>query len=185
MAADLLGAILVHDAAAGLVAARLVEVEAYDGPTDRASHARFGRTERTAPMFGPPGHAYVFLVYGQHHCLNVVTGPDGEPQAVLLRAAAPLAGLELMRRRRGRPHEPDQRLAAGPGRLGAAFAVDRGLNGADLIAGPLRLVPAGTVPDPAARAVVRGPRIGVAYAGQPWVSVPWRFHAEGDPSVSR
>jgi DNA-3-methyladenine glycosylase len=192
VAEELLGAILVHDAPDGVVAARLVEVEAYDGPEDRASHARFGRTSRTAPMFGPPGHAYVFLVYGLHHCLNVVTGVDGRPEAILLRAAAPLAGIDLMRRRRGRPHEPDARLAAGPGRLGVAFAIDRGLNGADLTIGRLRLVAA----DPAlggadaalggtAIRVARGPRIGIAYAGEPWASVPWRFHAAGDPSVSR
>jgi len=183
---------LVHDAGDGLVAARLVEVEAYDGPEDRASHARFGRTSRTAPMFGPPGHAYVFLVYGLHHCLNVVTGADGRPGAVLLRAAAPLAGIDLMRRRRGRPHEPDARLAAGPGRLGAAFAIDRGFNGADLTIGPLRLVAADAAMGAADAAlggvsapVVRGPRIGVAYAGEPWASIPWRFHAAGDLSVSR
>ena len=171
------------------MAGRLVEVEAYDGPEDRASHARFGRTARTAPMFGPPGHAYVYLVYGLHDCLNVVVGSDGEPGAVLLRAAAPVAGLELMRRRRGRQHEPDARLAAGPGRLGVAFAVDRRSSGADLTVGPLRII-SGRVLDADAPAetaprIAAGPRIGVAYAGEPWTTVPWRFHLAGDPSVSR
>ena len=170
----------------GLVAARLVEVEAYDGPEDRASHARAGKTARTATMFGPPGHAYVFLVYGIHHCLNVVTGQDGEAGAVLLRAAAPVEGIAVMRKRRGRPHEADWRLAAGPGRLGAAFAIDRRLDGADLTAGPLRLVGADVLSSASvAGAVVAGPRVGVAYAGEPWSSLAWRFHLRGDPSVSR
>jgi len=191
VAPDLLGTILVHEVAAGLgtdglVAGRIVEVEAYDGPQDRASHARAGRTPRTAPMFGPPGHAYVYLVYGLHHCLNVVTGPSDEAGAILLRAAAPVAGIELMRARRSAPHEPDERLAAGPGRLGAAFAIERGLSGADLTAGALRLLPGGTFGAATDRAAIRaGPRIGVAYAGEPWASLPWRFRREGDPSVSR
>ena len=137
-------------------------------------------------MFGPPGHAYVFLVYGMHHCLNVVTGAAGEAGAVLLRAAAPVAGVALMRARRGRPHEPAWRLAAGPGRLGAAFAIDRRLDGADLTSGRLRLVRADALPSPSGGgAVVAGPRVGVAYAGEPWASLPWRFVARGDPSVSR
>lgn len=176
------------------MAGRIVEVEAYDGPDDRASHARFGRTARTAPMFGPPGHAYVFLVYGLHECLNVVTGSAGEPGAVLLRAAAPVAGLELMRARRGRPHEADARLAAGPGRLGVAFAVGRRFSGADLTTGPLRLVSGDAVGAGFAalarrrsgtQVIAAGPRIGVAYAGEPWTSVPWRFRLAGDASVSR
>jgi DNA-3-methyladenine glycosylase len=185
VARELLGMTLVHESPDGLVAGRLVETEAYDGPDDRASHARFGRTSRTAPMFGPAGHAYVFLVYGLHECLNVVTGTAGEPGAVLLRAAAPLVGLDLMRRRRGRPHEPDARLAAGPGRLGVAFAVGRRFSGADLLDGPLRIVSAIAEPGEPRRTIVAGPRIGVAYAGEPWTSVPWRFVVSGDPSVSR
>jgi DNA-3-methyladenine glycosylase len=137
-------------------------------------------------MFGSPGHAYVYLVYGLHHCINVVTGRSDEAGAVLLRAAAPVAGIELMRARRGAPHEPDERLAAGPGRLGAAFAIDRGQSGAVLTAGALRLLPATALPAAQDRAtILTGPRIGVAYAGEPWASLPWRFRVEGDPSVSR
>lgn len=165
---------------------RLVEVEAYDGPADRASHARAGRTARTAPMFGPAGHAYVYLVYGLHHCLNVVTGPDGEASAVLLRAAEPVAGVALMRARRGRPHEPASRLAAGPGRLGVALGIDRSFSGADLTRGSLRIVDGHVLSDASRpEAVEAGPRIGVAYAGEPWVSVPWRFRIAGNASVSR
>jgi len=186
VARELIGAVLVDDRQEVPVAARLVEVEAYDGPEDRASHARAGETARTGPMFGPPGRAYVFLVYGLHHCLNVVTGPTGEAGAVLLRAAAPVAGIEVMRERRGRPHEPDWRLAAGPGRLGAAFAVDRSLNGCELTTGRLRLLPADVLgPRGGEGSIVAGPRVGVAYAGEPWASLPWRFHLRGDPSVSR
>ena len=136
-------------------------------------------------MFGPPGHAYVFLVYGLHECLNVVTGADGEPGAVLLRAVAPLLGLELMRSRRGRPHEPDARLASGPGRLGVAFAIDRAFSGADLNSGPLRILPRDVVPPDRPMVATRGPRVGVAYAREPWASMPWRFLLAGDPSVSR
>jgi len=186
VARELIGAILVDDRPPGLIAARVVEVEAYDGPEDRASHARAGETARTAPMFGPPGHAYVFLVYGMHHCLNVVTGAHREAGAVLLRAAAPVTGTGLMRERRGRPHEPDWRLASGPGRLGAAFAIDRRLNGVDLTTGPLRLLPVEVLaPRSGEGSIVAGPRVGVAYAGEPWASLPWRFHLRGDPSVSR
>jgi len=190
VAEALIGTVLVHEDAAGLVAGRVVETEAYDGPRDRASHARFGRTARTSPMFGPPGHAYVYLVYGLHHCHNVVNGALDDPLsakdagAVLLRAAAPLAGLEVMRARRGRPHEPDARLAAGPGRLGVAFGIDRTFSGVDLTGGALRILPADVAP-PGPTAILRGPRIGVVYAGEPWVSLPWRFHRAGDPSVSR
>lgn len=150
-------------------------------------------------MFGPPGSAYVFLVYGLHHCLNVVTGGAGEAGAVLLRAAAPFVGLGLMRARRGGVAGPAHRLASGPGRLGAAFAIVRAMNGADLTAGRLRLLPPAALEGRHGEAeggpdgpgggrrheIVAGPRIGVAYAGEPWVSLPWRFHIAGDPSVSR
>ena len=172
------------------MAGRLVEVEAYDGEADRASHARAGRTARTATMYGPPGHAYVYLVYGLHDCLNVVTEADGKAGAVLVRAAAPLAGETLMRTRRaarGAPsREPPQRLASGPARLTQAFGVDRRLDGADLTRGPLRLVAADAWPlSPPAMLVAATPRVGVAYAGEPWASIPWRFVAAGDPAVSR
>lgn len=176
-----------------------MEVEAYLGPEDRASHARAGLTARTAPMFGPPGAAYVYLVYGMYDCLNVVTERDGTAGAVLIRAVEPIEGAAAMRqaladhrasRRRGPPatsasarHVPDRRLAAGPGLVAAAFSVDRADTGTDLCdpGSPLRLEP----PGPGARPVVlvRGPRVGVAYAAEPWATLPYRLVDASSPSV--
>lgn len=139
-------------------------------------------------MFGPPGHAYVYLVYGMHSCLNVVSEVEGVAGAVLIRAVRPLIGLELMRARRGRPADPDVRLAAGPARVCQALAVDRTLDGHDLARGESIWIE-----DPGAEArrgllaagVGSGPRIGVAYAGDGWAERPWRFALRGDPSLSR
>ncbi|HEX2194282.1 MAG TPA: DNA-3-methyladenine glycosylase [Candidatus Limnocylindria bacterium] len=178
VAEDLLGCILVHDAPGGRVAGRLVEVEAYQGPEDLAAHSARGRTPRNAVMFGPPGHLYVYLIYGLHHCANVVCGPAHKPEAVLLRAAQVTDGVALARRRRGGQGEL-HRLASGPGNLGAAFGLDRALNGSDLLAGPVWLA-RGERP---AR-VVRRPRVGVAYAGE-WAARPMRFVVAGDPHLSR
>lgn len=184
---------------------RIVELEAYLGEDDRASHARFGRTPRNAVMFGPPGRAYVYLVYGMHDCLNIVTGPAGEASALLVRAVEPLEGIELMRssrdmrareRRRGASDPgprakgsgapvPDARLAAGPGLVCAAFDLDRALTGRDLLdpRAPVRLEPppAGETPP----VIAAGPRVGIAYAGEPWASAPWRLAIAGHPSLSR
>ena len=167
-------------------AGMIVETEAYGGPDDSASHARAGMTRRTAPMFGPVGHAYVYLVYGMHECLNV-TARHGQPAgAVLLRALEPMSGVELMRTRRARPAERDHRLAAGPARLCRAMAVDRSFDGHDLTAGRdlwlSRPATSRTVTDDAVSA---GPRVGVAYAGVEWSVRPWRFWLRGNPSVSR
>jgi len=179
----------------------VVEVEAYAGPDDEASHARFGRTARNAVMFGPPGIAYVYLVYGMHDCLNVVAGPDGTAAAVLIRAVEPEEGIAAMRAARiarARPHAgrggaaakrlallPDARLASGPGLVGAAFGIDRRDGGLDLCdpGEGLRLEPAlGRV----RRSVVgSGPRIGVGYAGEAWRSRPWRLGRLDSPSLSR
>ncbi len=177
VAPELLGAFLVHDTPAGRVAGRLVEVEAYLGPEDLAAHSSRGETPRNAVMFGLPGHLYVYLVYGMHHCVNVVCGPGSKPEAVLLRAAELVEGEELARIRRG--DVPAERLAAGPGNLGAAFDIDRRLNGADLLAGPVRLE-RGTRPE----AIDRTPRIGVDYAGE-WTDRPLRYLIRDDPHRSR
>lgn len=167
LAPELLGALLVHDTPAGRVAGRILEVEAYLGPEDLAAHSARGPTPRNAVMFGPPGHLYVYFVYGMHHCANVVCGPGEKPEAVLLRGALLTEGEPLARSRRG--DVPAHRLATGPGNLARAFDIDRRLNGADLLSGPLRLIPAGRPPR-----FVRTPRIGVAYAGA-WAERPLRF----------
>lgn len=188
VARALLGLFVLRDTGGHLRVGRIVEAEAYGGPWDRASHARAGRTARTDIMFGPPGRAYVYLVYGMHHCLNVVCGPEGEAAAVLLRALHPLLGLDAMRGARGRRAASDARLAAGPARLCEALGIDRTLNGADLLAaGPLRLLapPAGQPRLAPGEHVVAGPRIGVAYAGEEWAGRPWRVGIAGHPALSR
>jgi len=177
VAPDLLGCILVSDSPQGRVAGRIVEVEAYLGPEDLAAHSSHGQTARNAVMFGPPGHLYVYLIYGLHHCLNVVCGPGRKPEAVLVRALALTDGLGLARARRG--DVPDRRLASGPGNVARAMGVDRSLNGADLLDGPIRLL-SGAPP----QRVITRPRIGVDYAGA-WAAHPLRFLAAGDPHVPR
>jgi DNA-3-methyladenine glycosylase len=177
VARDLLGSRLVHDAPEGAVAGTIVEVEAYSGPEDLAAHSSRGLTPRNRAMFGEPGHLYVYLVYGLHHCANVVCGPGTKPEAVLLRAARVDEGVELARRRRG--PVSDRRLASGPGNLGRAFGLDRSHDGLDLLTSAVR-IELGEAPV----AVRRGPRIGVAYAGA-WAARPYRLWTDGDPHVSR
>jgi DNA-3-methyladenine glycosylase len=177
VAPDLLGALLIHDTSGGRVAGRIVEVEAYLGPEDLAAHSSRGRTPRNAVMFGEPGHLYVYLVYGMHHCVNVVCGPGGKPEAVLLRAAAISEGVELARARRGAVADP--RLASGPGNLAAAFGIDRRHNGNDLLSGPIRLA---EPPEPVE--VERSARVGVDYAGA-WTDRPLRYAVRDDPHRSR
>ena len=166
VARDLIGKVLVHQDGRTRRAARIVETEAYHGPSDRASHARFGPTPRAAVMFGPPGHAYVYRVYGLHHCVNVVTGPEGFPAAVLVRAAEPIEGCLHSTR--------------GPGNLCRALGIEAGRHsGLDLEAGVIWVE---DVEGPVGR-VVRTPRIGVAYAGA-WALRPWRFVLVGSPWTS-
>jgi DNA-3-methyladenine glycosylase len=179
LAPDLLGARLVHLSPSGRVGGRIVEVEAYAGPQDLAAHSSRGRTARNAVMFGPPGHLYVYLVYGLHHCMNVVAGPGDKPEAVLIRALAIDDGIELARARRGEG-PPATRLASGPGNVARALGVDRTLDGTDLLHGPVRVEPRTGPPPP----IRRGPRVGVAYAG-PWAARPMRFWIADDPHVSR
>jgi DNA-3-methyladenine glycosylase len=165
-------------------AGRIVEVEAYCGPDDLAAHTAGGRrTPRNEVMWGRAGVAYVYFVYGMHWCVNVVAARAGVPEAVLIRAVAPFAGVEHMRARRG-VRVRDAELGRGPGNLTRALAITREQNGADLRRSPLRLVRPDGAPaiDPAS--IVRSPRIGVGYAGA-WASRPWRFSLRGDPSVSR
>jgi DNA-3-methyladenine glycosylase len=136
-------------------------------------------------MFGPPGHAYVYLVYGMHHCLNVVCAPEGEAAAVLIRAVEPVEGAAIMRARRGPAALGDDRLAAGPARTCQALDIDRRHDGLDLI-GDRHLWLAGDGNDPVPdERVLSGPRVGVAYAGPEWAARAWRFGVAGSPALSR
>ena len=181
VARELLGQRLVRLLDGDRLSGRIVEVEAYVGEEDQASHARFGPTRRNAPMYGPPGHAYVYLIYGMHHCLNFVTGREGFPAAVLVRALEPLEGIDAMRARRG--DRPDVQLTSGPARLCQALDVDRRFDGADLCAPAalLFLEQDGVVPDDA---VVAGPRVGVR-GDEEAINVPWRFCVRDNRHVSR
>lgn len=178
VARDLLGRVLVRDLGRGrCLSGRIVEVEAYDGVRDRASHAFRGRTPRTEVMFGEPGRAYVYFIYGMHCCLNAVTGAEGRAAAVLIRALAPERGQQWMDPGRS----PAGRIASGPGRLTRAFGIDRALNRTDLCApGPLYVAHG---EPPPARRIVRGERIGVGYAGA-WALKPWRFGIRDHPALS-
>ena len=179
LARDLLGARLVHASADGVVGGRIVEVEAYRGPEDLAAHSARGRTPRNAVMFGSPGHLYVYLIYGIHHCFNVVAGPGEKPEAVLIRALEIDEGMDLARARRG-PKASGARIASGPGNVGQALGVDRRLNGSDLLGGPVHIEQR-FGPSPPIRS---GPRVGVDYAGA-WASRPLRFWIADDQHISR
>ena len=165
VAQELLGATLVRQVGAERRAGRVVETEAYVGPDDLACHARTGPGGRASVMYGPAGVAYVYLIYGMHHCLNAVTEPAGYPGAVLIRGLEPIEGIV------GRTD--------GPGRICKELAIDRRLNGAPL-APPQLWFEAG----PPVDAIASGPRIGVEYAGE-WAARPWRFWIPGSRSVSR
>ena len=189
VARELLGQRLVRLLDGARLSGRIVEVEAYVGDGDRACHASRGRTQRNATMFGPPGHAYVYFIYGMHHCLNAVTEREGYPAAVLIRALEPLEGIEKMRARRwpelveGRGGRPDLQLTSGPAKLCQALEIDRQLDGADLCApAPLLFLEEDTpVPD---EAIATGPRVGVR-GDQVAVTIPWRFYVRGNRYVSR
>lgn len=185
VAPELLNRLLVANGCAG----RIVEVEAYCGSEDPASHAFRGPTRRNATMFGPPGHLYVYLSYGVHHCANVVCQPEGVAGAVLLRALAPLSGFATMRKARqppagasreaGRPPRSDLDLTSGPGRLCQALGITLAHDGADLVTGDqgARIVSDGT-PPPACPAI--GPRVGITVATE----AMWRWWDPEDPNVS-
>lgn len=167
VARDLLGKWLVHVTGDATYIGRIVEVEAYLGPNDLASHSSKGLTPRTRVMFGPPGHAYVYLVYGMHCCMNIVTERDGHASAVLLRAVEPVTVLEGTTR--------------GPGLLCRSMRIDRRLNGHDLTGNELFVA---DPPKSPPMSVVKRPRVGVAYAG-PWARRLLRFYIRGNPYVSK
>lgn len=177
VAPALLNKLLVMDApGAPRVAVRIVEVEAYRGADDPASHAYKGRTARNATMFGPAGHLYVYFTYGMHWCANVVCASPGIAQGVLLRAAAPVEGLDVMRERRPKART-DRDLCRGPARLAQALGLHRAHDGLDLLRGPLRGYDDGVAP-PARPG--RSARIGVTAAHDH----RWRWYVPGDPNVS-
>lgn len=167
VAHELLGKLLVHHVDDEARIGKIVEVEAYLGPHDLAAHTSKGQTPRTRAMFGPPGHAYVYLIYGMHHCMNVVTEPDGTGAAVLLRALEPVANLAIS--------------ASGPGRLCKAMGIDKSHYGHDLCSPTLFIAENPTL-EPVH--IVERPRVGVDYAGA-WATKPLRFYIEGNPYISR
>lgn len=180
VAPELLGCLLTARSPQGAVTVRITEVEAYAGALDAASHAYRGRTARNAVMFGPPGHAYVYFIYGMHFSVNVVCMPEGIAEAVLVRAGEVVDGHALARSRRHASRSADGAdLARGPGRLASALGLGRAHDGADLCEpdGPLTL----EAGKPVEGALIRtGPRVGVSRAAD----LPWRFHLAGEASVS-
>jgi DNA-3-methyladenine glycosylase len=175
-ARTLLGCLLVR----GPVVLRITEVEAYGGSEDSASHARHGRTARNSPMWGPPGLAYLYFCYGMHWMLNVVTGAEGEPAAVLIRGAEVVAGLDqVLLRRKAAKASPG--LCAGPGKVAQALGLDQSFSGHDLRApGELELR-AGLPPE----RVLAGPRLGIAFATEADQARPWRFADGASRAVLR
>lgn len=195
VAPQLLGSFLTVESDEGQVRIRITEVEAYHGvgtpgPYDPGSHSRDRRTDRNSSMFGPPGHAYVYLSYGMHYALNLVCSPDGSASGVLLRAGEIVEGADIAQARRGAKRDaygaragsqiPHHQLARGPGNLATSLGITRSMHdGLDLFTAPFSyskpLTPAGPI--------ATGPRVGVSgEAGGP--SFPWRFWISGDPSVS-
>ncbi|HKY78381.1 MAG TPA: DNA-3-methyladenine glycosylase [Anaerolineales bacterium] len=178
VARQLLGCILVHEQKINGKKRRLsgiiVETEAYCGERDLGCHAKAGRTPRTAVMYGPPGHAYVYFTYGNHWLFNCITRAEGEPHAVLLRAIRPLDGIDLIARRRA--GQAQAHWANGPGKLTQALGIDGRHNGVDLASRTaIIFIEAG--PQVPARLVKTGPRIGLHTVPEPWKSKPWRFLA--------
>jgi DNA-3-methyladenine glycosylase len=177
VAAELIGKVLVHETRAGIAAGMIVEVEAYIGEDDPACHAAPGPTKRNAPLYGPPGHAYVYLNYGIHNLVNAVTEGEGSPAAVLIRALEPLEGIELMQRRRSRDARVDVAgLCRGPGNLTQALGITLKQNCSDLSSGPLRIEDRRLSPGTPSWSRRIGIRVGVER--------PWRCSLVAHPSVS-
>ena len=181
VAIDLIGKILRVGHGKNFCAARIVETEAYGGPRDRASHAWRGRTLRNESMFGAPGTAYVYLCYGIHRMFNVVIAPKDIPAAVLIRGVEPLAGHEVMAKRR-KLDPGDFRLTAGPGALTAALGIGMERDRSDLVCGPIRIEDDGM--EVSSAQILKRPRVGVHYAG-PAAKFRWRFSLRDNPWVSR
>lgn len=177
VAKQCIGKLLVHRHPRGVLAGRIVEAEAYRGPEDLAAHSAGGRrTARTEAMFGRPGHAYIFLLYGMHWAFNIVVGPEGHPHAVLVRALEPLLGLDVMSALR-KVDAKKRELTNGPGKLTQALDIDKRFYGIDLTGNVLFLC------DGPAGRIGRSPRINVDYAGV-WAARPWRFFERNNRYVS-
>jgi DNA-3-methyladenine glycosylase len=181
VAQDLLGCCLVHEEGDMTTAGKIVETEAYLSG-DPAAHSFIGKTKRNAVLFGPVGHAYVYLIYGMHYCVNAVTGEEGSGEAVLIRALEPLQGIPIMKRRRGT--ESPGRLCSGPGKLTAAMGITRKCNGESFVDSPLRIRSRDSVPghDPVRDTeIVRTTRVGIVKAAEQ----PLRFYLKDSPFISR
>ena len=181
LARRLLGCLLIHRTPDGVAGGMIVETEAYIGAIDKACHAYRNRSERTEIMYHDGGYAYVYFIYGMHHCFNVVTGPEGEGNAVLIRALEPVIGIELMCKRR--QTDTLQNLCSGPGKVCRALAITKNEYGLDLCAAdsPLRLIRYRHIPD---AQIAATPRINVAYAEEA-AAWPWRFYVKENPYVSK
>ena len=181
VAPDLLGCVLECDSTAGPVAVRVTETEAYRGLHDPASHAYRRKSLRNGVMFGPPGYAYVYQIYGLHFCVNLVCQPEGTAEAVLVRAGEVVTGVEVARARRPAARAENQ-LARGPALLCQVLAIDRRFDGTDVCApsSPLRILGPGPSGPPEAAMIRSGPRVGITKAAD----FPWRFWIDGDPTVS-
>jgi DNA-3-methyladenine glycosylase len=175
----LLGTCLVHDSPQGRAVGRIVETEAYLFNGDPACHAHQGITKRNAAMFGPPGHAYIYFIYGMYYCFNVVTAPEGVGEAALVRALEPIEGIELMEQRR--KTRDIHNLCSGPGKLVLAMGMTRDLNGCPLYNGPLTISSADSFPGADKVRIVSAPRIGIKKAAD----LPLRFCVKDNPFVSR
>ncbi|SEP32253.1 DNA-3-methyladenine glycosylase [Propionispora vibrioides] len=186
VARELLGKVLVHEVEGQKVAAKIVEAEAYMGIEDRAAHSYGGkRTPRVEVMYGDPGFSYIFIIYGMHYCFNIVTREKGTPQAVLLRAAEPLQGIEQMAQTRyKKPYgqlTKSQRkgLTNGPGKLCKALSINKNFNGMDLCGDELYIEEG----EPQEFNIITTTRVGIDYAGEAR-EYPWRFYIEGNEYVS-
>ena len=180
MARKLLGTCLIHDTDEGRTVGRIAETEAYLSENDPACHAHKGQTERNAAMFGPPGHAYIYFIYGMYECFNVVTARRGKGEAVLIRALEPVEGIELMQRRR--KIADLHQLCSGPGKLVLAMGISRKLSTCPLFKGALTIWPRGSFGTPREEPeIVATPRIGITAAAD----LPLRFYIKGSPFASR
>lgn len=175
-ARDLLGTRLVRSIDGVRVAGYINETEAYEGESDLACHARAGKTARTEVMYGPPGRAYIYFIYGMHWMLNIVAEAEGFPAAILFRSIIPCEGVAVIAARRA--GRPQIEWTNGPARLCAALSIDRNQNGVDMTRteGGLWIEPGIPVPD---AAVITGPRVGIESVPEPWRSKPWRYRFNG------